>query len=260
MKKDTLIKVFDPNEHGRDFVVSDIHGCYNELQYELRKVGFNKEIDRLFSVGDLMDRGPYGEKCFLLLEEPWFHAVMGNHELLWYYAHMRYGATDRYVFLQNGGEMIEDEYRVNQFSTLIESLPLMIEVNLRSGKKIGIVHAEIHPRISSWETAKQMLLDDTNVVVNAAFDEHPTGHLLWGRSRIKTFWNHGEDENYYNEVEDIDEIFCGHTIMVEATKIKNVNYIDCGAFLPYWLSERQMEKRRKAGRLVEAKMTLRQLK
>ena len=259
-KTSPKIQTFDPNEHGRDFVVGDIHGCYFELEKKLKENNFNKEVDRLFSVGDLMDRGPYGEKCFSLLQEPWFNAVMGNHELLWYYAHMRYSASDRYIFLQNGGEMIHEEDKVRQFSSLIESLPLMIEITLPSGKKVGIIHAEIHPRISSWSVAREQLLKDNNVMINAAFDEHPTGHLLWGRSRIKTFRNHDEDENYYNEIEDIDEIFCGHTIMVDPIKIKNVNYIDCGAFIPHWLSERQIEKRKKAGKLKEARLIMQELK
>lgn len=258
--KNNLIKSFSPNEHGRDFVVADIHGCYDELRKELFKVGFDNSRDRLFSVGDLMDRGPKGDKCFDLLEQPWFHAVMGNHELLWYYAHMRYTASDRYIFLQNGGEMIQEEETVKRYANRIESLPFMIEVQLKSGKNIGIIHAEIHPRIASWGVAKKMLMEDNNPMLNASFDNHPTGHLLWGRSRIKTFWNNGEDENYYNEITGIDEIFCGHTIMVEPTKIKNVNYIDCGAFIPYWLSEGQIEKRKKAGKLVEARLTLRELK
>lgn len=260
MNTNEPIKTFEPNEHGRDFVVADIHGCFNELQYELRQVAFDKGCDRLFSVGDLADRGPYSNKCLELLAEPWFFSVMGNHELLWLYAHMRYTSSDRYIFLQNGGEMVENEEQVKRYANLIKSLPHMIEINLASGKKIGIIHAEIHPRITSWNDAKELVLKDTNIIVNSVVDTHPSGHLVWGRSRIKQYWNSNNDESSYNAVKDIDEIFCGHTIMSEPTKIKNVNYIDCGAFIPYWLSERQIEKRKKDGSLIEPKLILKELK
>lgn len=50
----------------------------------------------MLSVGDLVDRGPDSIGCLKLLEAPWFHAVMGNHEqlLLNYFAPwLAYGAS-----------------------------------------------------------------------------------------------------------------------------------------------------------------------
>lgn len=43
---------------GRDFVVGDIHGEFSKLSKLLSLVGFDEHSDRLFSVGDLVDRGP----------------------------------------------------------------------------------------------------------------------------------------------------------------------------------------------------------
>ena len=43
---------------GNDYIVGDIHGCYDELQSLLKFVNFNKNVDRLFCVGDLVHRGP----------------------------------------------------------------------------------------------------------------------------------------------------------------------------------------------------------
>ena len=73
-------KHYARNENGRDFVVSDIHGCYDTLMVELAQIDFDQHKDRLFSVGDLVDRGPDSLKCLKLIEEPWFHPVIGNHE------------------------------------------------------------------------------------------------------------------------------------------------------------------------------------
>ena len=75
-----VIQKFKENWHGRDFVLGDLHGCLELLQIEMIKVGFNEETDRIFSVGDLVDRGPDSLKCLELVFEPWFHSVLGNHE------------------------------------------------------------------------------------------------------------------------------------------------------------------------------------
>ena len=61
--------IFIPkNIKGRDFVVGDIHGHYDLLKTELKTVGFDKQKDRLFSVGDIIDRGPKSEECLTLLD------------------------------------------------------------------------------------------------------------------------------------------------------------------------------------------------
>jgi len=46
------------NQAGKDYVIGDLHGCYELLERLLDAVGFDKSKDRLFSVGDLIDRGP----------------------------------------------------------------------------------------------------------------------------------------------------------------------------------------------------------
>ena len=44
------------NLRGRDLAVGDIHGHFQRLQQCLDAVGFDPAVDRLFSVGDLVDR------------------------------------------------------------------------------------------------------------------------------------------------------------------------------------------------------------
>lgn len=85
---------FPTNPSGRDFVVGDLHGCLDLLQAQLERVGFDTGCGRLFSVGDLVDRGPDSMGCLRLLREPWFHAVRGNHEdMLLDYAYGRKAST-----------------------------------------------------------------------------------------------------------------------------------------------------------------------
>ena len=50
------------------------------LRALLHDIRFDPTRDRLFSVGDLVDRGPASEATLDLLDRPWCHVVRGNHE------------------------------------------------------------------------------------------------------------------------------------------------------------------------------------
>lgn len=65
------------------YVIGDIQGCFVELQALLQRCGFDAQKDRLWLVGDLVNRGPdslavlrwarsLGERCI---------SVLGNHDL-----------------------------------------------------------------------------------------------------------------------------------------------------------------------------------
>ena len=53
---------FERNARGRDFVVGDVHGHFDTLERLLEAVDFDASADRLFSVGDLVNRGPASER------------------------------------------------------------------------------------------------------------------------------------------------------------------------------------------------------
>jgi serine/threonine protein phosphatase 1 len=73
---------FPANPTGRDFAVGDIHGHFSALVEGMRAIGFDASRDRLFSLGDMVDRGPESAQAMDWLKKPWFHAVRGNHELM----------------------------------------------------------------------------------------------------------------------------------------------------------------------------------
>ena len=60
------------NTRGRDLAVGDIHGHFERLQECLEAVEFDPAVDRLFSVGDLVDRGPASPQALEWLAKPWF--------------------------------------------------------------------------------------------------------------------------------------------------------------------------------------------
>ena len=79
----SMTRVVGPNPAagGRDWVIGDVHGCFRTLRDALLDIDFEYETDRLFSVGDLIDRGPNSIKAVDWLESGRLSAVvMGNHE------------------------------------------------------------------------------------------------------------------------------------------------------------------------------------
>lgn len=193
---------FGPNAMGRDFVVGDIHGCYGLLMGELQRRNFDKTKDRLFSVGDLVDRGPDSHKCLSLPYEPWFYAVRGNHELL---MHDAVNGGDQALWFTNGGtwalehDMGDLRILVND---MMERLPLAMQVEV-NGKQIGIIHADV--------TSDQW----------GEFNEQRD---VWSRHRI------GRVTRDFRPVKGIDLVVVGHTILKRRHIKDNVLHIDTGAF------------------------------
>ena len=66
---------------GRDLVIGDLHGHFGTLEHALATLAFDPACDRLFSVGDLIDRGPRSRDAVEWLSAGRFAgAVRGNHE------------------------------------------------------------------------------------------------------------------------------------------------------------------------------------
>lgn len=65
------------------WAIGDLHGCYDELQRLLERIEFDAERDRLWFVGDLVNRGPDSLACVRFVRDLGERAVCvpGNHDL-----------------------------------------------------------------------------------------------------------------------------------------------------------------------------------
>lgn len=205
-----MFKHYPQNTKGSDYVVGDIHGCFNKLEETLYDLGFNEITDRLFSVGDLIDRGTQSEKSLEWLRKPFFHAVRGNHEQMsidvvegWY---------DRRNHIINGGKWFLELTREDQirFADAFKKLPIVIEVETPNGL-VGIVHAECP--VKHW--------NDLQVALTSHNSEAFAMQCMWSRDRVKS----GNTE----AVEGIHKVIVGHTPVKQPIILGNVHYIDTGA-------------------------------
>lgn len=186
---------FDENTEGRDFFVGDIHGMYSLFFDVLASVDFDFDTDRVFAVGDLIDRGPESLKCLTLITKDWFFSVRGNHEEL------MLGSHGYSVWMMNGGNWsnsVEHEDLVLWCELIRKHMPYTMTVNTSKGV-IGVVHAESTP---DWN-------DNPSEELNTW-----ARHLIRKQTAITT---------------NIDRVVCGHTPLKKVVRFTNHVYIDTGA-------------------------------
>jgi serine/threonine protein phosphatase 1 len=203
----TDIQRFERNAAGRDWAVGDIHGHFSRLRAALDKAGFDATRDRLFSVGDLTDRGPEWAEALRWLEQPWFHAVQGNHED---YAvrYVRTGMVDAENWRENGGgwflELAPEEQRT--YAEAYARLPLVIEVETADGI-VGIIHADSPVR--KWSKLERTLRDSY---------KRSRGICQWSRDRLAK----GDEAG----VSEVRAVVVGHTPLGRPILLGNVYHID----------------------------------
>lgn len=202
---------FEQNTAGVDYCVGDCHGEYDRLISFLHKIGFNEKKDRLFCVGDLVNKGPNSDQVLDWLSQPWFYSVRGNHEQMIIDSHNPYKSTADDVLCMNGGRWyftLSEKERENVYWAL-SSLPFMIEVETPIGD-FGIVHADVP--YNDWDRARKALYED---------DQHSKNFMLWDRSRYNS--------NLSGSVSGVDYVLVGHTPVSNVVQENNIIRLDTGA-------------------------------
>ena len=190
-------------------MVGDIHGCFDKLYLQLIKIGFNRSVDRLFAVGDLIDRGPHSDRVLTFLDEPWFHTVIGNHERMT--VNCYYEDLDEAAYVANGGQWFLDLPRSLQtvIVSVFNALPILIEVETPSGL-VGIAHADC------------LSTRDDNIQAISSQPDKWEPFFTWSRAAANSYLG--------MMVKGYRDVFMGHTVVDKHVIKGNMHFIDNGAW------------------------------
>jgi len=240
------LKIGRNENGGRDFVIGDLHGAIERLYQFMDFIKFDKTKDRIFSVGDLIDRGPQSLECLMLIYEPWFFAVKGNHEQLM--SDFFFNGPTGMWWAPNGGSWgiqyayphnPDDEAAVvRDAAKKANELPVMMTVEKQDGGFFHVIHAEL----SSPVALSDKSLDDEEIfryVTEAPSADGQT--VIWGRYIFMPLYGAKYDADRHAKLFDSQEvkvmfgpnlshIYSGHTIMRNPTRFKGQTNLDTGAY------------------------------
>lgn len=215
-----MFEVYDENELGIDYVVGDIHGCFSRLENMLDDVNFDREVDRLFFVGDLVDRGPESEMFLDFLKKPWAKGVRGNHDNMvldfcYQSGSWRENAHFDKEYRNSGGAWnIDGSYQLTiDAARAVERMPYLIEYRRKNGDKIVIVHADL-PEIGLAETKRVLSTGSFDPMFAAVVD-----CLVWSRDRL-----YGERTDWHEHM-----VVCGHSTLPRPIMMEHNLFLDTGA-------------------------------
>lgn len=151
----------------RFLVITDIHGCYDEMLALLTKLDFQPDEDTLINLGDTIDRGPKIYDVFEYLYD--LKAYMGERLILLRGNHEQMmlntvygGQTERRLWDYNGGaktrgSFLQHKHRINEFTDFYEQMKFYY-----IGPNFRCVHAALE---------------------NEDPGENTTETLIWGRRK-----------------------------------------------------------------------------
>lgn len=192
------------------YVISDIHGCFEEFQNMLELINFS-EKDELYIIGDVIDRGSKPIETLLFIKnQPNMHLLLGNHEymMLNYFAEKEYDAESRHCYaardlwFRNGGRVTLESFSklkkedADDLLSYLKQLSSYFILNVNNKQNL-LVHAGIYPyeNMEVKDCLKQQTLDD----------------ILWIR-----------DDFLYSEIKLPFRVIFGHTPIASfETKMKN---------------------------------------
>ena len=210
------------------YVMSDIHGCYDEFMQMLNLISFS-DYDELWIIGDVCDRGPKNMKLLqTIISSKNMHIIMGNHDA-WLLKYSQYmidckrdfraqRADDDYLrwTLRNGGLITSDQFmdldyhECYDIKLYLENCPYYKELTVH-GKKFLLVHAGL----------SEEYMKPSTVIASVPHDI-----LIWEKI--------GLDANPFNDT----TMIVGHTPTfrygdeyrgkIAIGKNKQIYHIDCG--------------------------------
>lgn len=215
------------NEEKRHFVVGDIHGRYTTFLNLLEEIDYNKETDMIYSVGDMIDRGPQSVEVIEFFKQSNTYACLGNHEQM---VNNPRDWEACWMFPPNGGpatlaSLEEHGLDISWLRRFCKQLPVVIDVGDDDHPfAFRLVHAECPVGWSEDFFRETLQVSDPMDLAE--------GELLWGRKTISRAVRNLDHMALPGAGIDIHpdfttrNIFCGHTPTERIVKVGKQWWID----------------------------------
>lgn len=177
----------------KTFAIGDIHGCHKALLQCLERSKFDKEVDRLICLGDIVDGFPDTKKCIeelMTIKE--YYACLGNHDFWAIQFFKEPTTTPNQLWVTQGGQATLDSYG-------------------------GIMNIDVpKSHIEFLEKWNPYIIWDTTLFVHGGFDPSKSieiqnlDNLIWNRQMVETAWKKTIRNQKYN-FGPYDQVFVGHT-------------------------------------------------
>ena len=236
------------------YAISDIHGCFDELQELLSLIGFS-DSDELYILGDLIDRGPKNDECIKWITSTGdnVHYILGNHEQMmsWTFegqwSKFKTHRDSKEAWFRNGGEKTYEQCKrmrrpdvMDKFQEMVANASLVASAHVGEHFPV-LVHAGLRPPED---------LSDPQEWSNQA-----TGDLLWitqdwyeSRAEVPfdTVFGHTSTRHIAYFLQDLG--LCPESQLVEGSLGHVMNWnrkwaIDCGCVFGGNLAALRLEDR-----------------
>ncbi len=173
-----------------------------------RRLALSVARDRLFSVGDLVDRGTDSLAAIDLIDKPWFFPVLGNHEDSLIV--VATGAMRRQAWYAIGGSWAEHigDDELGELAVRLARLPLVHIVG-EGASRFNVLHAEFFGSDADLDAAQ--------------FSDDARNSMLWGRGLALGHAGPARQQG-------LSPTYCGHTPTRAVERIGAQIFIDTGAF------------------------------
>lgn len=132
------------------YVIGDVQGCYSSLKKLLKAINFDQYEDKLWFVGDLVNRGPQSLKTLRFVRSlgESAMAVLGNHDL--HLLALYYGQTK-----VRSSDSLSQVLEAEDCKELMEWLRFRPLLHYDIGLNFAMVHAGIYPGWSLSEALER---------------------------------------------------------------------------------------------------------
>ncbi|MEE9432314.1 MAG: metallophosphoesterase [Melioribacteraceae bacterium] len=202
-------------------VIGDIHGCYFTLLELYDSILSKYPNIKIYSVGDLFDRGKHSSKVVDFIKEKEIEFVPGNHDFMFSHFFEKPASIFAQTWSHNDNQSTlasyaDDESKVWQHIKFINEQPLLLNLD-----DCFITHAGLSSYYKKEVYKNNINIEFISQLIKEEFSyEHG---VMWNRDKLL----------------DIGKLqVVGHTPKNEITYDKKTNslYIDTGAFLGNKLS------------------------